>query len=122
MAAAVCLLGGLGLQLVPRTVVIDLLGSVLYVGLVAFALRAAWPRLGPVRSSAIAFAAATAIELLQLTGLPQRVVEAVPLTRLVLGSSFDAIDLVAYAAGALLAFVVQLGLTARRADRVRATS
>ncbi|WP_157007526.1 DUF2809 domain-containing protein [Agromyces laixinhei] len=116
VAAVACLAIGAGLQFVPRTVVVDLLGSVLYVGLIAFLLRAVWPRLGDATSAAAAFAVAATIELLQLTGLPQRLVEVFPPARLVFGSSFDPIDLLAYAVGALLAFAAQRLLFRRRSD------
>ncbi|KRC61935.1 hypothetical protein ASE14_14245 [Agromyces sp. Root81] len=120
VAAVVCLAIGVCLQLLERTLIVDLLGSVLYVGLIAFLLRSAWPRLGGARSSALAFAVAATVELLQLTGLPHRAVEVFPPARLVLGGSFDPIDLVAYAVGAALAFIVQLALAgAGRGGRSR---
>ncbi|MFB9311356.1 DUF2809 domain-containing protein [Agromyces hippuratus] len=110
LAAAVGLALGLGLQLLDRTPVIDVLGSVVYIVFIACLLRAIWPGFGAAGSAATAFGFATVVELSQLTELPQRVVDAFPPSRLLLGSAFDPIDLVAYAAGAVLAFVVQLVL------------
>ena len=113
LAAAVSLALGLGLQLLDRTPLIDVLGSVVYIVFIACLLRAIWPRLGAVGTAATAFGFATAVELLQLTELPQGVVDVFPPSRLLLGSAFDPIDLFAYAGGALLAFAVQLMLTGR---------
>lgn len=97
-----CLALGLGLQLLDRSPVIDLLGSVLYVMLVGLVILLVRPSLPRLVIAAIALGIATVVELLQLTPVSAAVVEAVPSARLVLGSSFDPLDLVAYVAGALL--------------------
>jgi hypothetical protein len=110
LVAAVSLALGLGLQLVERTPVVDVLGSVVYVVFIACLLRAVWPRLGAAGSAATAFAFAAVIELVQLTPLPQLVVDVFPPSRLLLGSSFDPIDVLAYAGGAAIAFLVQFAL------------
>ena len=110
LAAAVSLALGLGLQLLDRTPVIDVLGSVVYIVFIASALRAIRPALGAVACAATAFGFATLVELSQLTELPQRVVDAFPPSRLLLGSAFDPVDVFAYAGGAALAFFVQVAL------------
>ncbi|MGH3705462.1 MAG: DUF2809 domain-containing protein [Agromyces sp.] len=110
LASGVGLALGLSLQLLERTPLIDVLGSIVYVVFIACLLRAFWPRLGAAGSAATAFGFATAVELLQLTVLPQLVVDAFPPSRLLLGSAFDPVDLVAYAVGAAIAFVVQLAM------------
>lgn len=102
--AAVVLLVGLGLQLFDRTVAIDLAGSALYACLVGLVIVIVWPRLPGWAVAVAGFGVATAVEALQLSGLPSRIVEAVPPLRFVLGSSFDPLDLVGYAFGALLLF------------------
>ena len=102
IGAVTCLALGLGLQLLDRSLVIDLLGSVLYVifaGLLVLLIR---PSLTGPAVALIAVAFATVIELLQLTGIPAAIVDAVPLARLVFGSAFDPMDLVAYLVGAVL--------------------
>ncbi|MFE6254324.1 DUF2809 domain-containing protein [Agromyces sp. NPDC057865] len=102
IGAVACLALGLGLQLLDRSLVIDLLGSALYVvfaGLLALLIR---PSLTGPAVALIAVAFATVIELLQLTGIPAAIVDVVPLARLVFGSSFDPMDLVAYLVGAVL--------------------
>ena len=110
LASAVALALGLGLQLLDRTPLIDVLGSIVYIVFIACLLRAIWPALGAGGSAATAFGFATALELLQLTELPQLVVDVVPPSRLLLGSAFDPIDVFAYAGGAVLAIVVQVVL------------
>lgn len=102
VAVLACLALGLGLQLLDRSPVIDLLGSVLYVMLVGLLVLLVRPSLPGLVIVAIALGIATVVELLQLTPISAAVVGAVPSARLVLGSSFDPLDLVAYVAGALL--------------------
>lgn len=97
-----CLALGLGLQLLDRSPVIDLLGSVLYVMLVGLVILLVRPSLPGLVIAAIALGITTVVELLQLTPIPAVIVESFPPARLVLGSSFDPLDLVAYVAGALL--------------------
>lgn len=97
-----CLALGLGLQLLDRSGVIDLIGSVLYVVLVGLLVLLVRPPLPGVVIAAIALGFATVVELLQLTPIHAAVVGAVPPARLVLGSAFDPLDLVAYLVGALL--------------------
>ncbi|MGI9824225.1 DUF2809 domain-containing protein [Agromyces sp. Marseille-Q5079] len=106
IAAVVVLLAGLGLQLLDRTVAIDLAGSALYACLVGLLVAIAWPRLSGAIVATAAFAVSAGIELLQLTGVPAAIVSAVPPLRLVFGSSFDPLDLVGYAIGAVLLFFV----------------
>ena len=104
--AAVVLLAGLGLQLLDRTVAIDLAGSALYAMLVGLLVAIAWPRLAGWIVALAAFGVSAAVELLQLTGIPASIVSAVPPLRLVFGSSFDPLDLVGYAIGVVLLFFV----------------
>jgi hypothetical protein len=54
-----------------------------------------------------AFAVCVLVELAQLTGLPARVVDAVPVARYALGTTFAAVDLVAYAVGVGAAALVR---------------
>ncbi|MFF2277787.1 DUF2809 domain-containing protein [Agromyces sp. NPDC058126] len=100
--AAVVLLVGLGLQLFDRTVVIDLAGSALYACLVGLVIAIVRPSLPAWAVAVAGFGVSAAVELLQLTGLPSRIVDAVPPLRLVFGSSFDPLDLVGYVLGAVL--------------------
>jgi len=61
----------------------------------------------------VTFALCVGIELLQLTGLPASLAAVFPPARLLLGTTFAAIDLVAYLIGALAAALVY---TWRRRD------
>jgi hypothetical protein len=110
VAAAGCLVLGALLQLLERSLAVDVAGSVLYVGFAGMLLAAAWPALSSTAITSIAFAFAVGVELLQLTGVPQALVAVFPAARLVFGSAFDPIDLVAYAGGAVLLFVAHSGL------------
>lgn len=92
----------------------DVVGGVGYTGLVYLLIAWARPTAEHRRLAVAAFACSAAIELLQLTGIPDDAARAFSPARLVLGTSFAATDLVAYAAGALLAVVVDARLTAER--------
>ena len=102
IGAVACLGLGIGLQLLDRSVAIDLLGSVLYVLVAGLLVLLVRPSLRAVTVAAIALAFATLVELLQLTAIHATIVDAVPSARLVLGSAFDPMDLVAYLVGAVL--------------------
>ena len=102
IGAIACVALGLGLQLLDRSLVIDLVGSMLYVLLVGMLVLLIRPSLAAPAVAAIAFAVAALVELLQLTGIPTAIVDAVPLARLVIGGSFDPVDLLAYLGGAAL--------------------
>ena len=102
VAASGCLVLGLALQLLDRTPLIDVLGSMLYVVFFGLLIVLVWPRLSAITVAASALALAVAIELLQLTPVPAAIVDAMPVSRLLFGSSFDAMDLVAYLGGAVL--------------------
>ena len=115
-----CLALGLGLQLLERSLVVDVVGSVLYVCAVGLPLVALWPELPGAAVALTAFAFAVAVELLQLTAVPQAVVAAFPPSRLLFGSSFDPIDLVAYAGGAVLLFGARVAIV--RVARRRAAA
>jgi hypothetical protein len=116
---ALALASGLGTQLLGPSPSVDLLGSVLYVVLVGLLVQLVWPNLHILPVTAVALAVATAVELLQLTPIPAAIVAAVPAARLVLGSAFDPVDLVAYWGGAavlflLLSVITRAGPAARR--------
>ncbi|MER5420189.1 DUF2809 domain-containing protein [Streptosporangium roseum] len=78
-------------------------GDALYTVLVHTLIVLVLPRVPPVRAAVGALAFSWAVELAQLTPVPAALSEASVLARLVLGSTFGAADLVAYAAGAVLA-------------------
>ncbi|MFI2753528.1 DUF2809 domain-containing protein [Cellulomonas sp. P22] len=102
----------------------DLLGGVLYAALVYMlvgAVRPAW-RI-PVLVG-VTFAMCAVVELAQLTGLPARAVELFSPARYVLGTTFTAHDLPAYAVGALLSGAVDVlarSNAGRQTSRMAAT-
>jgi hypothetical protein len=91
----------------------DVAGGVLYAVLVALGVALAARRRAVVIG--VAFGLCTTVELLQVTGLPAIWVEAVPPLRYVVGTTFYAPDLLAYAAGAVLG-AVMAGAVGRRAE------
>ncbi|MDR6906167.1 glycopeptide antibiotics resistance protein [Agromyces sp. 3263] len=106
VAASGCLVLGLALQLLARTPLIDVLGSMLYVVFFGLLIVLVWPRLSALTVTAIALAVAMVIELLQLTPAPAAIVAALPVSRLLFGSAFDPMDLAAYVAGAVLLWLL----------------
>lgn len=78
----------------------DLAGGALYAALVQLLVLLVAPRTRPLVAGAVALGLCTAVELAQLTGLPATAVDAWPPLHYVLGSTFSAPDLPAYAAGA----------------------
>jgi hypothetical protein len=110
IAGLAVLASGLAITLVDLRV--PRLGDALYAVLVYLVIAALWPRL---RRSAVVVGAAAfcaGIELFQLTDIPAHIGQAVPLARFVLGTSFDPIDLVAYAIG--IALVAGLDIVTSR--------
>jgi len=97
----------------------NLVGDGLYAVLVYVLLVGVAPSVPTTRAAAVAFGICAAVELLQLTGLPAAIVATLPGARLVLGTTFNAPDLLAYAAGVVLATGVDL-LVERAALRRRA--
>ncbi|MDT0166456.1 DUF2809 domain-containing protein [Actinotalea sp. AC32] len=85
-------------------VVGDLVGGALYAVLVTVLLAIALPRLRALVLGGVALAVCVVVELLQLAGVAVALADAVPtlgsVVRLVLGSTFWAPDLAAYAVGA----------------------
>jgi hypothetical protein len=115
IAALACLALGLGLQLVDRSPIVDALGSVLYVVFLGLLILLLWPGLPGLVLASVAYGVATTVELLQLSGMPRAIVDAVPPARLVFGSAFDPLDLVAYAVGAVALVVLHRLITRRSA-------
>lgn len=64
------------------------------------------PRTRPVTAAAVGFGLCAALELLLLTGVPQALGDRWPAAAALLGSSFAALDLLWYAAGAALGAAV----------------
>ena len=107
--------------MLDRSFAVDALGSVLYVVLIGLILILIRPTARSPVIAAIAFAIAASVESLQLTGIPDAIAQFVPLARLVFGSAFDPIDLVAYAIGAVVVAGLHRLLMRRRRGAEAAT-
>lgn len=78
----------------------DAVGDALYAALVVLLVRWARPDRPSWWHGTVGLAVCWAVELAQLTDLPAAAVRAVPVLRYLLGTTFGATDLVAYAVGA----------------------
>lgn len=94
-------------------------GDALYAVLIVLLVALLAPRAPSALVGAVAFTVCMAIELLQLTGIPARLSAAIPGAELVLGSTFQATDLIAYGVGAALAVVADLLIRRRGAGSSR---
>ncbi|WP_129770415.1 DUF2809 domain-containing protein [Streptomyces sp. L-9-10] len=85
-------------------------GDALYTVLVYTLVVLVAPRARPLVAGGVALGFSWAVELLQLTGLPAELAARSVLARLVLGSTFNAPDLLWYAVGALVAGLGHAGV------------
>lgn len=79
-------------------------GDALYAVLIYLLVALAVPRKPRALIAVVALTVCALIELLQLTGLPSTLGAIWPPIRLVLGTTFGTADLIAYAAGCVLAY------------------
>jgi hypothetical protein len=90
------------------------LGDALYAVLVYILLSIAWPGTAPAHKALAAFALVAVIEAFQLSHIPARMARsgnlALKLGAIVLGTSFSWYDLLAYAGGILLIFLLDRAL------------
>ena len=86
------------------------LGDALYAVLVYILLGVAWPGMALARKALVACALMVGIEAFQLTQIPARMAKsgslALKLGAIILGTSFSWYDLLAYAGGIVLAFLI----------------
>ena len=94
-------------------------GDALYAVLAYALVGVVAPRLRPGAVGAIALAACVGVALLQLTGVPARLSATIPGVELVLGSTFQATDLIAYAIGAAAGTAGDLLIRRRAAGSCR---
>lgn len=98
----------------------DLATDALYAVLVYLVLGILIIRARPMLLGLGAFALCAAIEFSQLSGIPATLSESVPPLRLLLGTTFAPLDLLAYAMGVAVVMVVDVLLQrAARAERAR---
>ncbi|MEU0957061.1 DUF2809 domain-containing protein [Streptomyces niveus] len=119
-AVAVGVVGaGLGIRVVAGGDVAKYGGVGLYAVLVYVLAVLAAPRVRPVVAGVGAFAFSCAVELLQLSGVTEGPAERSVIVRLVLGSTFNAPDLLWYAIGAAVAASAHTWVSGRRTARER---
>ncbi|MGV9268469.1 ribosomal maturation YjgA family protein [Kitasatospora sp. NPDC003701] len=100
---------GLGVRAVAGGDVAKYAGDALYTVLVYALVLFAAPRLRPVAAAAVAAGLSWAVELFQLTGVPDDLGRRSAAARLVFGSTFNAPDLGWYLVGAASAALLHAG-------------
>lgn len=95
----------------PDTVATDVAGDALYVVVVWALVVVLAPRLPALAVAAIVLVWCVAVELFQLTGLPDAWGAAFTPIMLVLGTVFDPRDLLIYAVATVVLLVVDLGVS-----------
>lgn len=106
-------------KVLPSSVTTDVAGDALYAAAVYTGLVLLLPRARRVILGVAAIAWCVLVELLQLTGLPVALAERVPPIALVLGTGFDARDLVVYASAVLVAAAADAAVGSRVIHRGR---
>ncbi|MFD8888617.1 DUF2809 domain-containing protein [Streptomyces erythrochromogenes] len=113
--AAVLTVGaGLGLRAVAAGSVAKYGGDALYTVLLLTLVVLIAPRWTPLRAAGTALAASWAVELFQLSSVPADLSRDSVAARLVLGSTFNAPDLLWYAAGAAGGWLLHTAMSRRR--------
>lgn len=105
-AALVTVAAGLGVRSAASGDVAKYAGDALYTVLLHALVVLLVPRVRPLTAASTALAFSWAVELAQLTGVPAELAQRSPVARLVLGSTFNAPDLLWYGVGAGLAWAV----------------
>lgn len=112
-AAAVIVLGLIFHFFVPGHVA-NLVSDALYTVMVYLAFAFLLPRTQRVWLALAAFGFSALIELAQLTEVPAQLAVSFPPSRLIFGTTFSALDLVAYAVGAAVAWLADGFISGRR--------
>lgn len=99
-AAAATVAAGIGVRAVATGDLAKYAGDALYTVLICALVALCAPRARPVAVAGTGLAVSWAVELLQLTGVPAELSRHSAAARLVLGSTFNAPDLLWYAVGA----------------------
>ncbi|MEU1486711.1 DUF2809 domain-containing protein [Streptomyces sp. NPDC005752] len=105
-AALVTVAAGLGIRSAASGDVAKYAGDAFYTVLIHTLVVLLAPRVRPLTAAGAALAFSWAVELAQLTGVPAELAQRSTAARLVLGSTFNAPDLLWYAVGAALAWAV----------------
>lgn len=110
-AALLTVAAGLGVRTVADGAVAKYAGDALCTVLVCALVALCAPRARPLAVAGAGLGISWAVELLQLTGVPAALSERSAVARLVLGSTFNAPDLLWYAVGAAAAWAVHRAVT-----------
>ncbi|MCX5410851.1 DUF2809 domain-containing protein [Streptomyces sp. NBC_00059] len=105
-AAVVTVAVGLGVRATAGGEAAKYAGDALYTVLIHTLVVLLAPRVRPPVAAGAALAVSWVVELVQLTGVPADLARRSTVARLVLGSTFNAPDLLWYAVGAALAWAV----------------
>ncbi|MGA7204136.1 MAG: DUF2809 domain-containing protein [Specibacter sp.] len=104
IAAAAVIVLGLALHFLARGEAANFITDALFTVMVYLLIGLIVPAAGRWWLAVGAFVLSTLIEISQLTGVPARLAEVFPPSRLVLGTTFSAPDIAAYALGAAAAW------------------
>ncbi|MCX4770658.1 DUF2809 domain-containing protein [Streptomyces sp. NBC_01260] len=118
-AAVVTVAAGLGVRTVADGALAKYAGDALYTVLVCALVALCAPRARPFTVAGTGLVLSWAVELLQLTGVPAELSRHSAVARLVLGSTFNAPDLLWYAVGAAAAWGVHTAAVTSRAPGPR---
>ena len=118
-AAAATVVVGLAVHFLIVGDLASLVADALYTVLIYLLVGFIFPAARQYWLAVAAFAFSAMIELSQLTGIPQQLAQSFPPSRLLFGTTFSALDLVAYALGAMAVCAADV-LASRRAVRARA--
>lgn len=108
-------------KVLPSSTTTDIAGDALYAVAVYTGLVLLLPRLRRVVLAIAATGWCVFVELLQLSGLPVALAERILPIALVLGTGFDARDLVVYASAVLVAAAADAAVSSRALRRGRST-
>jgi len=117
LAAAGVAVLGLAVHYLAPGAAASLLADALYTVLVYLLFAFVAPAAQRQRVALAAFAFSAVIEISQLSGIPAQLGQAFPPSRLLLGTTFSTLDLVAYVVGAAAACAADTALSRRAASR-----
>ncbi|WP_327115866.1 DUF2809 domain-containing protein [Streptomyces sp. NBC_01341] len=117
-AALVTVAAGLGVRAVTGGDFAKYAGDALYTVLVHTVVVFLAPRVRPSVAAGTALVFSWAVELAQLTGVPAELSRGSVVARLVLGSTFNAPDLLWYTVGAGFAWAAHARLVSGRSERM----
>lgn len=113
---------GLGARFLGAGLLADLSGGILYAVLIYILAIFVRPAGSRISTAGLALGFCVAVELLQISSLPATLGAAFPPIRLVLGSTFVPLDLLAYLLGVLVALGIDSLLGKIRTNRQNKTS